>query len=80
MQGSPINRSAEDTLTLYRKLVGEDGVINAKGGDFKTRQGLTQRPLTTSDQASITVTHSYINGKHGFERFVPLSRWLPTMN
>ena len=66
VQGFPINRLAEDTLTLYKTLVDEDGVVKAKGGDFETHQWLTQRPLTTSDQASITVTHSYINGTTWF--------------
>ena len=60
-EGFPINRSAEDTLELYNSLVSEDGEILTKTGDFATRQGLTQQPLTTSNQSSITITHSYIN-------------------
>lgn len=64
--GFPINRSAEDTLTLYNELVDEDGHIATKSGDFETRQGLTQQPITTSDQTSITITHSYINGTSWF--------------
>ena len=61
-EGFYINRSATDNLALYNKLVGENGKIVTASGDFDTRQGLTQKPLTSSDQTSITVTHSYING------------------
>ena len=60
-EGFPINRSAEETLKLYHSLVDEDGKITTKPNDFMVRQGLTQKPLTTSDQHSITITHSYIN-------------------
>ena len=35
--------------------------VPREAGDFDTRQGLTKKPLTTSDQTSITITHSYIN-------------------
>ena len=62
LEGFPINRSAKDTLKLYNELVEEDGTIKTKKDDFETREGLTQQPQTTSDQTSITVTHSYING------------------
>ena len=65
-RGFPIERSAEDTFELYEQLVDEDGDIKTKSGDFDTRQGLTQKPLTTSDQTRITITHSYINGTTWF--------------
>ena len=59
-KGFPIDRSAEDTLTLYNQLVDEDGPIKTNDGDFVSCQGLTQKPLTTSDETNITVTHLYI--------------------
>ena len=34
------------------------------------RKGLTQRPLTTSDQRSITITHQLINGTSWFIKFL----------
>ena len=66
LEGFPINRSAENTMKLYNELVEEDGKIKTRSGDFQIREGLTQQPLTTSDQTSITVTHSYINGTTWF--------------
>ena len=57
----PIERSAENTMKLYEKLVTKDGEIPRITGDFKTRQGMTDKSITTSDQMSITITHSYIN-------------------
>ena len=64
--GFPIERSAESTIQLYEKLVNKDGEIPRKTGDFETRQGMTSKPITTSDQMSITITHSYINGTTWF--------------
>ena len=60
-EGFAINRSAEDTLSLYQSLVNEDGVVPRKNNDFKVRKGLTKQPITTSDQHSICITHSFIN-------------------
>ena len=60
-KGFPIERSSESTYKLYEQLVGDDGEIPTKPGDFDTRQGLTKKPITNSDQINITVTHSYIN-------------------
>ena len=60
-EGFPIKRTAEDTLKIYQTLVDGDGEVPRAAGDFATRKGLTQKPLTTSDQTSITLTHSYIN-------------------
>ena len=60
-EGFPIKRTAEDTLKIYQTLVDGDGEVPRAAGDFDTRKGLTQKPLTTSDQTSITLTHSYIN-------------------
>ena len=60
-EGFPINRSALETLTLYNQLISETGAIVTRSGDFQTRLGVTQQPITSSDQTSITVTHAYIN-------------------
>ena len=60
-KGFPIERTAEDTMQLYHDLVNGDGEVPREAGDFETRKGLTKKPLTTSDQTSITITHSYIN-------------------
>ena len=60
-EGFPINRNAADTLALYNQLIDETGEIVTHSGDFQTRLGVTQQPLTSSDQTSITVTHAYIN-------------------
>ena len=38
--------------------------------DFNTRKGLTKEPITTSDQMSICLTHSYINGTHWFIKLI----------
>ena len=59
--GIPFKRSAENTMQLYEKLVTKDDEIPRITGDLKTRQGMTDKSITTSDQMSITITHSYIN-------------------
>lgn len=69
-QGFPINRSAADTEALYHRLVEEDGEIPRSANDFETRQGLTQMPLTKSDQRNITITHTFINGASCFFKFL----------
>jgi len=61
IRGFPIQRNAKDTLTLYHDLVGADGNIPRNRNDFEIRKGLTQKPLTRSDQRSICITDSYIN-------------------
>ena len=62
-KGFPIQRNSKDTFELYQELTsGESLELERKSGDFDTRKGLTKKPLTTSSQMSITVTHSYING------------------
>ena len=57
----PFKRSAENTMQLYEKLVTKDDEIPRITGDLKTRQGMTDKSITTSDQMSITITHSYIS-------------------
>ena len=60
-EGFAITRSAEETLCLYQSLVNEDGEVPRQHYDYKFRKGLTQQPITTSDQHSICITHAYIN-------------------
>ena len=38
-----------------------DGEITRTSGDYDVRKGLTNDPLTDSDQRHICVTHLYIN-------------------
>ena len=42
-------------------LMVDDGNISIRQGDFDTKKGLTRAPITTSDQYSITITHSHIS-------------------
>ena len=60
-EGFPITRLAENSIDLYNDLVQEGGEILRSAGDYDTRKGLTQKPLTTSDQHSICILHSYLN-------------------
>ena len=60
--GFPITRNANSSVELYENLIFEgDGEIKRKNNDYEHRKGLTNKPLTTSDQQSITILHSYIN-------------------
>ena len=61
-----INRSAVDTRTIFQSVLDEDGNIIIKPHDFSDRSGVTRAPITESDQHSIAITHSYINGCHWF--------------
>ena len=70
IEGFPINRDARGNEDLYHSLVNDDGEIPRAGGDFELRQGLTSKPLTSSDQRNITITHSYINGTTFFLKFL----------
>ena len=63
--GFPINQSAGENIQIWRDLSVNNEVIK-EPNDFATRKGLTQKPLTESDQRSITITHSYINGTQWF--------------
>jgi hypothetical protein len=57
-----IDRTAAKTLDLYKQLLKDDGEIEKSKDDYNTRQGLTSKPLSSSDQHFITITHQYING------------------
>ena len=60
--GFPITRNANSSLELYERLIFEgDGEIIRKPNDYNSRKGLTNIPLTSSDQHSITILHSFIN-------------------
>ena len=62
VKGFPISRTADDLLALYEQLMeAGNGEIIRKPCDFSERKGLTNKPLSTSSQHTITVTHSYIN-------------------
>ena len=58
-EGFPITQIAEET-TLWQQLA-VDGETSRTSGDYDVRKGLTNDPLTDSDQRHICVTHSYIN-------------------
>ena len=61
-KGFPITRNANSSIELYEHLIFEgDGEIQRKFKDYEHRKGLTNKPLTTSDQHSFTILHSYIN-------------------
>ena len=65
-EGFPITRESDETFRLFLKLVDKNGIVPRETGDFETRQGITMRPITTSSQKSITLTHAYINGTSWF--------------
>ena len=68
--GFEISQSAQENAQLYIALANENGEVSRQAGDFSTRKGLIQRPLTTSDQRSITITHQVINGTGWFIKFL----------
>lgn len=64
--GFKIDRNFADTQSIFNGVLDEDGNIRIRPKDFETRSGVTQKPITDSDQHSITITHSYINGTTWF--------------
>ena len=64
--GFPITHTVEETMQIYTELSDENGIVKRSPGDFEIRKGCTAKPLTTSDQHSICITHSYINGTTWF--------------
>ena len=70
MDGFPITHSAEESLQIYYDLVDDDGNIPRTRDDFHIRKGLTAKPITSSDQHSVTITHAYINGTGWFLKFL----------
>ena len=61
MSGFDITHTATGAFDIYEKLVNADGEIRRKSGDYEIREGMTKKPLTTSNQWSICVLHSKIN-------------------
>lgn len=60
-EGFFINRDIVDIQQLYSDLVGEDGSIPTRAGDYSIRQGLTQEPITKQNiMANFPVMHGYI--------------------
>ena len=59
--GFPISTTVNLITALYDQLVTPDGDIPRIKNDYEIRRRLTQQPITTSNQWSICVTHSYIN-------------------
>ena len=66
LNGFPITHTAEEAMRIYTELSNEDGIVQRTPGDFEVRKGCTAKPITTSDQHSICITHSYINGTTWF--------------
>ena len=61
-EGFTINRTNEDTVSLYNELISksDDGEIKKSNNDFHEREVITKNALTTSDQHSITITHRFL--------------------
>ena len=66
LEGFPITCIAEETLATYNQLLTEEGGVYKFAGDYKSRGGYTCMPKATSNQHSITITHSYVNCTHWF--------------
>ena len=64
-KGFPITRSANSCMELFEMLIFEGDAMIRNQNDYELKKGLTNEPLTTSDQHSITILHSYINVSHG---------------
>ena len=64
--GFKIDRTAADTYQIFLSVLDENGEIRINPKDFESRSGVTQQPLSNSDQHCITITHSYINGCNWF--------------
>ena len=56
-RGFPITSVAEETKTICHQLVSDDGEIKKAPHDYSVRKGLTEEPLTTSNQHHICITH-----------------------
>ena len=61
-EGFKIDRTFTDTQSIFNAVLDGEGNIQIRPNDFETRSGVTQKPISDSDQHSITITHSYING------------------
>ena len=52
------------TSTTYNQLVTPNGEILKQKDNYDTRHGVCHYPITTTNQWSICITHSYINCTH----------------
>ena len=68
--GFPITITSDFLHRLYNQLATAEGDIPKKEKDYEERFGLTQEPITSSDQHSVAVTHSYINGTSWFVKLL----------
>ena len=59
--GFSITHVAEDTKAICHQLVSDNGEIKKAPKDYSVRKGLTEEPLTMSNQHHICITHSRIN-------------------
>ena len=59
-RGFKIDRSAADMRNIFNSVVGKNGDIIIRPKEV--RSGVTKESLSDSDQQSITITHTYING------------------
>ena len=72
-EGFKISTSASETLKTYEALIEKgQGEIAKEACDYTERQGITQKPTTTSNLHCIAITHSWINTTNWF--FKVLSR------
>ena len=83
--GFPISTTADLVLALYHQLMTPEGDILKEKDDHEIRRGLTQQPITSSDQWSICVTHSYINCTEWFIKLLSrlnaeYHRWVEKSN
>ena len=68
--GFPIDRTAADTYQIFLSVIDANGDIQVAPHDFETRSGVTQTPISESDQHCIKKTHSYINGCEWFMKIL----------
>ena len=64
--GFPINRTAEMTKLMYQQIMDDE----EKGIKTKDTKGVTQEPITKSDQISVCVLHSLINCTNWFLKII----------
>ena len=64
MNGFAITRTAELIQSVYEAMVKDNSAASSISS--KDRLGVTQQPITTSDQWSLCITHSYINCTNWF--------------
>ena len=58
--GFEITRDIETLNSIFEKLVSEDGVLKRTPGDYDTRSGMTNQPITEHDVFSFQVLHGLL--------------------